>query len=156
MGDASLRTVKAKIRTVDAFLRHIEVNYDRPRNYHQLKAEISNLAQRPHESMDSYIARVEELAYEIHNQLPTAKVRNRAAAKESIDDDLTAGFVRGLQKKYLKLIRTDMFNCLAEAFEEGRYAEQRIMDYPQLSDGPSNQKKCYLAEATIAEDPDSG
>ncbi|KAK0084526.1 hypothetical protein PV326_006242, partial [Microctonus aethiopoides] len=56
------------------------------------------------------------------------------SARQTLNDDITNGFVHGSLKKYLRLFTTKKFSDFTAAYADARRAEGELAEYPQLDD----------------------
>ncbi|KAK0071715.1 hypothetical protein PV325_012449 [Microctonus aethiopoides] len=105
--------------------------------------DINKLQQTPHEKMNIYIARVQELLTDLKELLRNSDVPDKDAAARVLKHDIIKAFVRGLQPKYLIHFTTKSFTDLASAFAEGRRVEQELSEFPQLY---SKGRDCYAIQ----------
>ncbi|KAK0076363.1 hypothetical protein PV325_005505 [Microctonus aethiopoides] len=125
-GEALRRAYKAKLRTVQDLINFIKENFDKPKTYFSLRNQILKLEQGTYESMSTYIARAQELLSDCTECLLTSNVPNKESARQTLNDDITNGFVHGTLKKYLRLFTTKNFPSFAAACAEARRAEGEL------------------------------
>ncbi|KAK0169348.1 hypothetical protein PV328_012172, partial [Microctonus aethiopoides] len=147
-GEALRRAYKSKLRTVNDLINFIKESFDKPKTYFSLRNQILKLEQGTHESMNTYIARAQELLSDCTECLLTSNVPNKESAKQTLNDDVTNGFVHGTLKKYLRLFATKNFPNFAAACAEGRRAEGELAEYPQLDDTNTTRKDCFFLQTT--------
>ncbi|KAK0074460.1 hypothetical protein PV325_008302 [Microctonus aethiopoides] len=145
-GEALRRAYKAKLRTVHDLINFIKENFDKPKIYFSLKNQILELEQGTHESMNTYIARAQELLSDCTECLLTSNVPNKESARQTLNDDITNGFIHGTLKKYLRLFAAKKFPDFAATCAEGRRAEGELAEYPQLDDTDMIRKDCFLLQ----------
>ncbi|KAK0070922.1 hypothetical protein PV326_001910, partial [Microctonus aethiopoides] len=147
-GEALRRAYKAKLRTVNDLINFIKESFDKPKTYFSLRTQILKLEQGTHESMNTYIARAQELLSDCTDCLLTSNVPNKESAKQTLNDDITNGFVHGTLKKYLRLFTTKNFSNFAAACAEARRAEGELSEYPQLDDTDTIRQDCFFLQTT--------
>ncbi|KAK0156989.1 hypothetical protein PV327_011473, partial [Microctonus hyperodae] len=145
-GEVLHRACKAKLRTIHDLINFIKENFDKPKTYFSLRCQILTLKQGVNESMSTYIARTQELLYDCTEQLYASNTRNKQTAEQTLNDDITSGFVHGIQSKYLKLFTTKDFLNFAAARAEARRAEEELAEYPQLDDTEIIRKNCFAIQ----------
>ncbi|KAK0169401.1 hypothetical protein PV328_012100, partial [Microctonus aethiopoides] len=147
-GEALRHAYKAKLRTVQDLINFIKENFDKPKTYFSLRNQILKLEQGTYESMSTYIARAQELLSDCTECLLTSNVPNKESARQTLNDDITNGFVHGTLKKYLRLFTTKNFSDFATACAEARRAEGELAEYPQLDDTDMIRQDCFLLQTT--------
>ncbi|KAK0073463.1 hypothetical protein PV326_013386, partial [Microctonus aethiopoides] len=146
-GEALRRAYKAKLRTVQDLINFIKENFDKPKTYFSLRNQILKLEQGTYESMSTYIARAQELLSDCTECLLTSNVPNKESARQTLNDDITNGFVHGTLKKYLRLFTTKNFPSFAAACAEARRAEGELAVFDMNKRANSNSCK-YTNEYT--------
>ncbi|KAK0070778.1 hypothetical protein PV325_014088, partial [Microctonus aethiopoides] len=108
-------------------------NFDKRKTYFSLRNQILKLEQGTDESMNTYIARAQELLSDCIECLMASNVSNKESAIQTLNDDITNGFVHGTLEKYLKLFTTKNFPDFTTACTEARRAEEELAEFPQLN-----------------------
>ncbi|KAK0156876.1 hypothetical protein PV328_012176 [Microctonus aethiopoides] len=100
------------------------------------------------ESMNTYIARAQELLSDCIECLMASNASNKESAIQTLNDDITNGFVHGTLEKYLKLITTKNFPDFTTACTEARRAEEELAEFPQLDHSAAIKRDCFLLQNT--------
>ncbi|KAK0080663.1 hypothetical protein PV326_008037 [Microctonus aethiopoides] len=111
-------------------INFLKENFDKPKTYFSLRNQILKLEQGTYESMGTYIARAQELLSDCTECLLTSNVPNEGSARQTLNDDITNGFLHGTLKKYLRLFTTKNFPDFAATCAEARRAEGELAEHP--------------------------